>query len=178
MHLVNNLLDVARLSVGQIRLQLGPAHLPTVVDAAIVAVRPAAHAKPLELRVTLHPDAHTLKADQARLQQMLWHLLTNAIKFTPPGGRIDLDTHRSADGTAIIVRDTGPGIAPEALPFIFDRFRQADSSLARPHGGLGLGLAIVRDLAALHGGRVEAANNASGHGAILFVAIPRRALTP
>jgi two-component system CheB/CheR fusion protein len=175
LQLVNDLLDVARLSVGQLRLHLGPAHLPTVVDAAITAVRPAAHAKPLELRVTLDPEAHTLTADRVRLEQMLWHLLVNAIKFTPPGGRIDLDTHRSADGTAIVVRDTGPGIAPAALPFIFDRFRQADSSLARSHGGLGLGLAIVRDLAALHGGRVEATNDASGGGAILSLRFPHAA---
>jgi PAS domain S-box-containing protein len=170
--LVNDLLDVARLSVGQLRLQLGPAHLPPVIDAAIAAVRRAAHEKPLELRVTLDQEAHTVTADKARLQQMLWHLLSNAIKFTPPGGRIDLDTHRSAGGTAILVRDTGPGIAPAALPFIFDRFWQADSSLARQHGGLGLGLAIVRDLAALHGGRVEAANDTSGRGAILSLQLP------
>ena len=170
--LVTDLLDVARLSVRHLRLQLAPAHLPTVVDAAIAAVRPAAHAKPLELRVTLDPEANTVTVDRARLQQMLWHLLDNAIKFTPPGGRIDLDTQRSADGTGITVRDTGPGIAPAALPFIFDRFRQADSSLGRPHGGLGLGLAIVRDLAALHGGRVKAANDASGRGAILSLQLP------
>lgn len=174
--LVNDLLDVARLSVGQLRVQLGPAHLPTVVDAAITSVRPAAHAKPLALHVRLDPEAHTLSADRACLQQMLWHLLANAIKFTPPGGRIDLHTHRSADGTVIIVRDTGPGIPPATLPFIFDRFRQADSSLTRPHGGLGLGLAIVRDLAALHGGRVEAANDTSGGGAIVSLRFPPAAL--
>jgi signal transduction histidine kinase len=173
--LVNDLLDVSRIISGNMRLRMAPAHLPAVVQAAVEAVQPAAQAKGVVLRVTIDPDTTILVADEDRVQQIVWNLLANAIKFTPAGGTVDLQTRRTDEGTEIIVSDTGSGIAPELVPFVFDRFRQADGSTTRAAGGVGLGLAIVRHLVELHGGRVQAFSGGSGRGATFTVSLPASA---
>jgi PAS domain S-box-containing protein len=174
--LVNDLLDVARIISGNMRLQVAPAHLPAVVHAAVEAVQPAAQAKGVALRVTVDPATTTLVADEDRVRQIVWNLLANAIKFTPAGGTVDLHTRRTYEGTDIVVTDTGSGIAPDLVPFVFDRFRQADGSTTRAVGGVGLGLAIVRHLVELHGGRVQAFSAGSGHGATFTVSLPSTAI--
>ena len=121
---------------------------------AVAIVRPAADAKSLQLEAAIDPDAGTIAADPDRLQQIVWNLLSNAIKFTPAGGRVVVTLRRCANGLDIAVRDSGAGITAEFLPHVFDRFRQGDASAQRRHGGLGLGLAIVRHLVELHGGTV------------------------
>jgi CheY-like chemotaxis protein len=158
------------------RLMVAPAHLPAVVDAAVEAVQPAAQAKGVALRVTLDPATTTVVADEDRVRQIVWNLLANAIKFTPAGGTVDLHTRRTYEGTDIVVTDTGSGIAPDLVPFVFDRFRQADGSTTRAVGGVGLGLAIVRHLVELHGGRVQAFSAGSGHGATFTVSLPSTAI--
>jgi PAS domain S-box-containing protein len=174
--LVNDLLDVSRIISGKMRLQIGPTRLSAVVHAAVDAVQPAAQAKGVEVRVTSDPAAE-IAADADRLQQIVWNLLANAIKFTPSGGRVEVETRADPHGTSLIVRDTGAGMAPEILPFVFDRFRQADSSPTRLYGGIGLGLAIVRHLVELHGGRVDAVSAGVGQGSTFTVWLPATATT-
>jgi CheY-like chemotaxis protein len=173
--LVNDLLDVSRIISGKMRLQMAPTRLRSIVDAAVDAVQPAAQAKGVMVRVTLDPAAETIAADADRLQQILWNLLANAIKFTPAGGTVDLETRADPHGTRLTVRDTGAGMAPEILPFVFERFRQGDSSSTRPYGGVGLGLAIVRHLVELHGGRVDAVSAGVGQGSTFSVWLPTTA---
>jgi PAS domain S-box-containing protein len=175
--LVNDLLDVSRIISGKMRLRIGPTDLPAVLNAAVEALQPAAQAKMVNLSVTVAAGTAAIQADQDRLQQVIWNLLANAIKFTPAGGRVDLHTGLSNQGAEIIVSDTGAGIAPEILPFIFDRFRQADSSTTRAYGGMGLGLAIVRHLVELHGGHVAATSAGRGRGATFTVWLPAIATT-
>ncbi len=154
--LVEDLLDLSRIISGKLRLELSPIELPPVIDAALDSVRPAAEAKGIRIVPVLDAHASPVLGDADRLQQVVWNLLSNAIKFTPPSGRVELYLERSEPNAQITVVDTGQGIAPEFLPYVFERLRQADGSSTRRHGGLGLGLAIVRHLVESHGGWVRA----------------------
>ena len=157
---------------GSLRLNRGPVDLAGVINAAIDSVRLVAEGKGVQLAVILDPSARHVTGDASRLQQVVWNLLSNAIKFTAAGGRVELRLER-ADGQAqITVTDTGEGVAADFLPFIFDRFRQADSTITRRHGGLGLGLAIVRTLVELHEGSVQAESAGEGHGSSFIVRLP------
>jgi CheY-like chemotaxis protein len=146
--------------------------LPPVINAAIDAVRHGADAKGIEITVHLDPAAGPISGDQTRLQQVVWNLLSNAIKFTPKGGRVEIRLSKVAGVAHIEVCDNGQGIVPEFLPYVFDRFRQADSTSTRPHSGLGLGLAIARHLVELHGGTVRGESAGVGRGATFSVELP------
>jgi signal transduction histidine kinase/ActR/RegA family two-component response regulator len=170
--LVDDLLDVSRIITGKLRLDVRPVELPLLVEGALDAVRTAADARGIRLDVSLDTDAGPVAGDEARLRQILWNLLSNAVKFTPRGGRVALSVTRAGSDVAIAVTDSGKGIDPAFLPHIFERFRQADSTTTRTHGGLGLGLAIVRHLAELHGGSVQAESEGEGRGAVFTVRLP------
>ena len=170
--LIDDLLDVSRVVAGKMRLDVRPVDLRAVIDGALDAVRPAAEAKTIRLQSVLDPRAGPITGDPDRLQQVIWNLLMNAVKFTPKGGRIQIHLQRVNSHVEIVVSDTGQGIAPDVLPFVFDRFRQADSSSTRGHGGLGLGLALVKHLVELHGGRVAAQSPGEGEGATFIVKLP------
>jgi PAS domain S-box-containing protein len=171
--LVDDLLDVSRIIAGKMRLEMQPTNLHQVLAGAIESLQPAADARGISLESVSGNDGDAVVvADVNRLQQIVWNLVSNAIKFTPPGGRISVESRVSAHGTEIVVEDTGIGIDPGMLPFIFDRFRQADSSTKRSHGGVGLGLAIVRHLVELHGGSVDASSRGTGRGATFTVRLP------
>jgi CheY-like chemotaxis protein/anti-sigma regulatory factor (Ser/Thr protein kinase) len=157
---------------GSLRLTPVPVDPGAVVTAAAESVRTAAQTKGVELAVSLDPAAGRVAGDPARLQQMVWNLISNAVKFTHAGGRVEIRLLRVRDGIEIQVADTGEGIAPEVLPFVFDRFRQADSTITRRHGGLGLGLAIVRHLAELHEGTVQAESPGEGYGSTFTIHLP------
>jgi len=171
--LVEDLLDVSRIITGKLRLDLRRVDPAPLVEAAVEAARPAAGAKGIELQTSLEGGAGEVMGDPDRLQQVVWNLVSNAIKFTPRGGRVRIGLGRVGPNLEISVSDTGEGIAPEFLPHVFERFRQADASPTRPHGGLGLGLAIVRHLTELHGGAVRAASDGPGRGASFYVLLPR-----
>jgi signal transduction histidine kinase len=149
-----------------------------VIAAAIEVVRPSADAKDLRLEQSLDPLAGTVSGDPDRLQQVVWNLLTNAVKFTPRGGRIEVLLRRAEGHLELIVRDDGIGIDAPFLPQVFDRFRQADASTTRSHGGLGLGLSIARQLVELHGGSIEAASEGLGLGSEFVVHLPRHIPSP
>jgi signal transduction histidine kinase/ActR/RegA family two-component response regulator len=170
--LIDDMLDVSRIISGKLRLDAQPVDLTTVINAAVDTSRPAADAKDIRIHVVLDFGAGYVLGDPVRLQQVIWNLLSNAIKFTPKGGRVQVQLERINSHVEITVSDSGPGIDEEFLPHVFERFRQADSSITRRHGGLGLGLAIVRHLVELHGGSVEASNQADRHGAIFAVKLP------
>ena len=174
--LISDILDVSRIIAGKLRLELRPVDLADVVKSALETVRPAAEAKGIHVDCMIDPAAGPLTGDAARLQQVVWNLLSNAIKFTPRGGRMGIRIERVNSSTRLTVEDNGPGVAPDFLPHVFERFRQGDSSSTRPYGGLGLGLAIVRHLVELHGGTVDAANRIDGSGAIFQVTLPSPAL--
>jgi PAS domain S-box-containing protein len=174
--LVDDLLDVSRIISGKMRLQIDATNLVETLQAAVDAVRPAAVAKKVELRLSVDPSIDTIAADADRLQQIVWNLLSNAIKFAVPGGFVDLQARQSDQATEIVVTDNGVGMSPDVVPFVFDRFRQADSSTTRRHGGVGLGLAIVRHLVELHGGTVEAASAGPGTGSTFTVRLPAVAI--
>ena len=169
--LVDDLTDVSRIETGKLRLKPGSVNLRDVGAAALEAVRPGAEAKGIHLTADLD-EAPVVWGDAGRLQQVVWNLLSNAIKFTAKGGRIDLRLGVVASQARIVVSDTGKGIHPDFLPYVFDRFRQADSATTRTHGGLGLGLAIVRHLVELHGGTVRAESAGEGQGATFTVSLP------
>lgn len=169
--LIEDLLDISRIITGKLRLNIQPVDLSSVVEAAVDIIRPAAAAKEVRLQVVLD-SAGLVSGDPERLQQVVWNLLSNAVKFTPKKGRVHVRLQRVNSHLEIIVSDTGQGIKPEFLPYVFDRFRQADSSISRMHGGLGLGLAIVRNLVDLHGGEVSAYSNGEGQGATFAVKFP------
>lgn len=170
--LIEDLLDVSRIVSGKLRLELSPLRLQAVVEAAIETVLPASQAKGIRISRKLDPSVPAMRGDPARLQQVVWNLLSNAVKFTPAGGRVDVEL-AARDGQAeVIVRDSGQGISAEFLPYVFERFRQADGSLTRRHGGLGLGLAIVRQLVEMHGGSVRAESAGPGQGATFSVLLP------
>ena len=172
--LVSDILDVSRIISGGMRVEMKPVDLGAIVDAAIDAVRPAADAREVRLVPQHTARTRTVCADEKRLQQVIWNLLSNAVKFTDRGGRVVVDVFEGRrDTVGVRVSDDGIGIAPEFLPFVFDRFRQADGSAGRQHGGLGLGLAIVRHLVELQGGIVYADSPGPGRGATFVVELPR-----
>src|SRR5207253_3635534 len=170
--LIEDLLDVSRINTGKLHLDARPVDLVSIVVAAMEAVETAADAKNIRLEASLDPALGLVSADSNRLQQVVWNLLTNAIKFTPPDGRVDIRLTRGDAGARITVSDTGKGIREEFLPFVFDRFRQGETSIGRRYGGLGLGLAIVRHIVELHGGNVRAESVGEGRGAIFTVDLP------
>ena len=167
--MIEDILDVSRIIRGKLELNLRPITLIPVMEAAIEAVRPAAEAKSLQLESFLDPSLERVIGDPDRLQQIVWNLLTNAIKFTPEEGKIEVRSIRVGSRVHIQVKDTGIGIQPEFIPFVFDRFRQADSTTTRSHGGLGLGLAIVRHLVELHHGKIYVDSEGEGKGATFTV---------
>jgi PAS domain S-box-containing protein len=170
--LIEDLLDVSRIITGKLRLDVRPLDPASFIEAAIEAVRPAAEAKDIRLQKVMDAGVNSVSGDPARLQQVVWNLLSNAIKFTPHGGRVRVSLERVDSHIEISVSDTGQGIRAEFLPFVFDRFRQADGTTTRAHGGLGLGLAIVRQLVELHGGTVEAESAGEGKGTTFAVRLP------
>ena len=170
--LIDDLLDTSRLITGNLHLSLSPTEVVPTIQTAIDVVRPAADAKSISIETRFASDIDTITCDTRRLQQMVWNLLTNAVKFTPENGRIDIAYERVDNSVRISVADTGHGISPEFLPLVFDRFRQADSSSTRTHNGLGLGLAIVRHLTELHGGRVSVESDGPGKGAVFSITLP------
>ena len=170
--LVEDLLDISRIVSGRMRIQTHPVSLEPVVVAAIESVRPAAEARGIVLEATLDPETGHVQGDPDRLQQIVWNLLSNAIKFTPRGGRVTITLRRADPQAELVVTDTGQGISPAFLPHVFDRFRQGDGTTTRVFGGLGLGLAIVRHLAELHGGTVTADSEGEGRGATFTVSLP------
>ncbi len=170
--LVADLLDVGRIVTGKLRLDTSPLDLGTVASSAIDTVRPFAQAKGVRLVMHLQPIDGPLIGDPARIEQIVWNLVSNAIKFTPRNGTVDISVEMRAAWAVLSVRDSGEGISPEFLPHIFDRFRQQDASSSRTHGGLGLGLAIVKHLVDLHGGRVHAESAGPGRGATFIVELP------
>jgi PAS domain S-box-containing protein len=170
--IIEDLLDMSRIVSGKIRLDVQRTALIPVIEAAIATVRPAADAKEIRLQKVLDPLAGPVMDDANRLQQIVWNLLSNAIKFTPKQGRVQVFLQRVNSHLEIAVADSGQGIKPEFLPYVFDRFRQADSSTTRAHGGLGLGLAIVKQLVELHGGTVHASSPGEGQGATFTVSLP------
>ena len=172
--IVSDILDVSRIIAGKLRLETGAVDLVSVVDSALETVRPAAIAKNIALELRLESDDAALLGDERRLGQVAWNLLSNAIKYTPRDGHVRVTVRADDHLLELVVEDDGPGIDPAFLPYVFDRFRQADSSSTRPKGGLGLGLAIVRHVIELHGGTVSADNRRHGSGAVFKVALPRR----
>ena len=169
--IIDDLLDMSRIVSGKLLLRSESMNLRAVCEAALATVQPAADARGVVLEAALEP-VPWLRGDPNRLQQVIWNLLANGIKFTPRGGRVELRLRRDGDAACIEVRDTGQGIAPDFLPHVFERFRQADSSTTRAHGGLGIGLAITRQLVELHGGTVHATSEGEGRGACFVVRLP------
>jgi signal transduction histidine kinase len=163
--LIEDLLDVSRIVRGKVRLQLEQVDLARSVSTAIESLKPGAEAKGVRLQTTTPESPVIIRGDAERLQQIVWNVVSNAIKFTPAGGRIDIDVTCDATHAHVSVRDTGIGIAPEFLSHIFERFSQADSSSTRTHAGLGLGLSIVRNLVELHGGSIQAHSDGPNRGA-------------
>lgn len=174
---IDDLLDVSRIITGKMRLDISPFMPASAIETALESVRPMAEAKGVRLLDLLDPNAGPVSGDAGRLQQIVWNLLSNAIKFTPKGGRVEVRLERINSHIEITVSDTGDGISPEFLPYVFDRFRQADASSARTSGGLGLGLAIVRHLVELHGGVVKVESPGIGKGAVFTVRLPLRPVT-
>jgi signal transduction histidine kinase/response regulator RpfG family c-di-GMP phosphodiesterase len=172
--LIDDLLDVSRIITGKLRLELHPVDLLPIIEAAIDSMRPAAEAKTIRFDVALEREASKVSGDANRLQQVVWNLFSNAVKFTPDGGSVTVRLERTDSHARITVSDTGQGIEPQFLPFIFDRFRQADGSTTRKHGGLGLGLAIVRHLVELHGGTIKVHSEGKGRGATFTIELPLR----
>ncbi|HSE98792.1 MAG TPA: ATP-binding protein, partial [Blastocatellia bacterium] len=170
--LIEDLLDVSRIITGKLRLDVGPVELAPVIEAALDVIKPTAEVKGVRLEPILDTRPGLISGDSTRLQQVVWNLLSNAVKFTPRGGRVMVRLERNNSRMEITVSDTGQGISPQFLPYVFDRFRQADSSFTRQHGGLGLGLAIVRHLVELHGGSVEVYSPGEGKGATFKVRLP------
>jgi signal transduction histidine kinase/ActR/RegA family two-component response regulator len=170
--IVADILDMQRITTGRLRLQLSELQLGPVIERAVDTIRPAAVAKEIEIRLALDAAAGAVLGDEDRLQQVFWNLLSNAVKFTPRHGQVTIALARAEDHVEVTVEDSGPGLDPAFMPFAFDRFRQADSSSTRRHGGLGLGLAIVRSLVESHGGTVGVASR-PGAGATFTVRLPR-----
>ena len=170
------MLDVSRIISGKLRLDAQPVDLTSIINAAVETIRPAAEAKRIRLYTTLDFGTGNVLGDPIRIQQVIWNLVSNAVKFVPREGSVRVTLRRVNSHVEVVVSDTGPGMDPEFLPFAFDRFRQGNSSPDKRFGGLGLGLSIVRHLVELHGGTVEAANAEEG-GAIFTVKLPVMAMT-
>ncbi len=170
--LIEDMLDMARIVSGKLRLEIGEVDPVAVTLAAIDVVSPAAAAKDITLRTSVSDDLPSMRGDPDRVQQIIWNILSNAVKFTPSGGTVHIRVERAARSIVISVEDTGEGIPAEFLPFVFDRFRQASSSASRTHSGLGLGLALVRQLVEMQGGAVTAASAGPGLGSTFKVSFP------
>jgi len=170
--LIDELLDVARIMSGKLRLELGAVNIREIVDRALEIVQPAADTHRIHIAVDIDASIGTIQGDGARLQQIVWNLLTNAVKFTPDGGAVHVRVRRANLGIEIAVTDTGRGIARDFLPHVFEAFRQADGSTTRHQGGLGLGLSIVKHLVDAHGGTVRAESGGEGRGSTFTVALP------
>jgi signal transduction histidine kinase len=169
--LVDDILDVARGIAGNVRLEMAPLDLAAVAHAGGEAIAPTAAGKTIALDVRA-PHPVMVMGDQARLRQVVWNLLSNAVKFTPVGGRVTVNVRADGGEAELLVRDTGIGIPEAFLPYVFDKFRQADASFTRQHGGLGLGLAIARHLIELHGGSIAARSGGEAAGATFVVRLP------
>ncbi len=176
--LIEDMLDVSRIITGRLRLELQAVELSSAVEGALDSVRPAAEAKGVRLEYMLDPNAGVISGDPHRLQQIVWNLLSNAVKFTPSGGLVRVNLDRLDGEVRLTVRDTGKGISPQFLPYVFDRFRQAEIMISRTSGGLGLGLSIARHLVELHGGVIEASSEGEGCGATFTVTFPFRESLP
>jgi len=172
--IVNDLLDVSRIMSGKLRLNMEPVDLADVIHAAVETVRPASNAKDIQIDLDLKSTGAMISGDADRLQQVVWNLLANAVKFTPNGGRVLIELEDLDGSVEVRVSDNGIGIDADFLPFVFDRFRQANTSRNRPHGGLGLGLAIVRHLVESHGGTVHAQSSGDEQGSTFIVRLPTR----
>ncbi len=170
--MIDDLLDVSRIITGKLRLSVQSVALADIIIAAVESVRPAAEAKGICLELQIGSQAAEVSGDPDRLQQVIWNLASNAIKFTPTGGRVTIRLEHLESHVEIIVTDTGKGIAAEFLPHVFDRFRQADATTTRAFGGLGLGLAIVRQLVELHGGTARVESAGEGQGATFAISLP------
>ena len=170
--IIDDLLDMSRIVSGKIHLEVQPLHLHDVIEAALDAVRQSAEARKIRLHTLLDSSIGLVRGDANRLQQVLWNLLSNAVKFTPAGGRISVVLERVNSHVEIVVEDTGSGIRAEFLPFVFDRFRQADSTITRRHRGLGIGLSIVKNLVEMHGGSVRVKSPGENQGSTFIVALP------
>jgi signal transduction histidine kinase/ActR/RegA family two-component response regulator len=170
--LIDDLLDISRIITGKLRLDVRLVDITSIIEAAVDATRPTAEAKAIRLQKIIDPQAGPVSGDADRLQQIIWNLLTNAIKFTPKGGRVQVRLERINSHVEITVTDSGRGISAEFLPHVFDRFRQADGTTTRKHGGLGLGLSIVRQLVELHGGSVSAESAGEDQGSSFVVQLP------
>ncbi len=176
--IIEDLLDMSKIISGKVRLDVQPLQLDEVIAASVDTMRPAAAAKGIRLQALVDPQARMISGDPNRLQQVFWNLLSNAIKFTPKGGKVQVVLERVNSHLEVSIADTGEGIAPEFLPYVFDRFRQQDASTTRKHGGLGLGLAIVKQLVELHGGRVQVESAGSGQGTTFKVLLPLSVVQP
>jgi PAS domain S-box-containing protein len=172
--LIEDLLDMSRIVSGKMRIDPQPVSLDAVVAAALDSIKPAADAKGIEITTHLHETIPTVLGDAARLQQVVWNLLSNAVKFTAKGGHVDVTASTSSDAAIVRVKDDGVGIARDFLPYVFDPFSQEDARITRARGGLGLGLAITRQLVELHGGRIEVTSEGEGRGATFTLALPIR----
>jgi signal transduction histidine kinase/ActR/RegA family two-component response regulator len=171
--IIEDILDVSRIITGKIRLDLHPLELGPVIQSAVESIRPSAEAKNISIESDIDLNAGKISGSVDRLQQVVWNLLSNAIKFTPRDGRVKVRLRRdAAAGVELCIADTGVGISREFLPYVFDRFRQADGSTTRQHGGLGLGLSIVRQLVDLHGGTIRAESEGPGEGAVFTIHLP------
>jgi PAS domain S-box-containing protein len=170
--LIDDLLDVSRIITGNLRLDVRPVDVAPILEAGKDALRPAANAKSIEIEMEFDSASCLVSADPNRLRQVIWNLLSNAIKFTPRGGSVSVRLQRAGDHARLTVTDTGEGITPEFLPYVFHRFRQEESSISRKAGGLGLGLAVVRHLVELHGGKVSAESRGPGQGSSFTVDLP------
>ncbi|MDI1242468.1 MAG: ATP-binding protein [bacterium] len=167
--LIEDLLDVSRIVTGKLRLDVRPVEISSIVTSAVESLRPAVENKNINLQTVIDPRAGMVSGDSERLQQVVWNLLANAVKFTPKGGRVQVRLERVNSHVEVIVSDTGMGIDPDFLPFVFDRFRQSDGSKTRKYGGLGLGLSIVRHLVELHGGTAHVASDGPGKGSTFTI---------
>jgi PAS domain S-box-containing protein len=176
--IIEDLLDMSRIISGKVRLDVQRVDLAGVVREAVATAKPSAEAKGIRLQAVLDPRAGPVSGDPARLQQVMWNLLTNAVKFTPKGGRVQVLLERVNSHFEVSVSDTGEGIKPEFLPHVFDRFRQADATTTRRHGGLGLGLSIVKQLVELHGGSVRVVSAGLGHGTTFTLSLPLPLIQP
>jgi signal transduction histidine kinase len=170
--IIDDLLDMNRIMTGKLRLDVQDVNLVRVVEEALMTARPGADARGVCIQTVLDPAAGPIKGDPVRLQQVVWNLLGNAVKFTPRGGKVQIVLERQDSHVELSVTDTGIGIKPEFLPHVFDRFRQADSSSSRQHGGLGLGLAIARQIVELHGGCIAVSSDGEGRGATFHIKLP------
>jgi signal transduction histidine kinase/ActR/RegA family two-component response regulator len=170
--IIGDLLDMSSIISGKVRLEVQPIDLATLIEATIETVKPAADAKGIQLLVQLEPELRSMQGDANRLQQVLWNLLANAVKFTPQGGQVAVTLSQAGSQLEVAITDNGEGIDPAFLPHIFERFRQADASSTRRHGGLGLGLSIVRQLVELHGGVVSAHSAGPGTGSTFRMRFP------